>query len=249
MRNLTGLPGAPHPRATPKIAGVNTEVIAAIIVAAGSSTRMGADKIWADLGGAPVLAYSVAALAATPGITHLVVVAPREKHEAIALLPCPVPIATVEGGTRRQDSVAAGIRAVPDAAWYLVHDGARPLVTPALAARVLDAAGAHGAAIPVTPVVDTIKRVDGQGRVQETLDRSELRAVQTPQAFRGDLLRRVHLELPGDVTDDAAMLEALGVPVATVDGDRENLKITTPSDLAIAAALFAQRVAQRVAER
>jgi len=69
--------------------------------------------------------------------------------------------------------------------------------------------------------------------------------VQTPQAFRGDLLRKVHLELPGDVTDDAAMLEALGVPVATVEGDRENLKITTPSDLAIAAALFARRVAQR----
>jgi len=224
---------------------VNTpEVIAAIIVAAGSSTRMGADKIWATLGGAPVLAHSMAALAHTPGVTHLVVVAPAERHEAIALLPCPVPVITVEGGARRQDSVAAGIRAVPDAAWYLVHDGARPLATPALAARVLDAAAsAEGVAIPVVPVVDTIKRVDSEGRVAQTLDRSELRAVQTPQAFRGALLRRVHLELDDDVTDDAAMLEALGIPVATVEGDRDNLKITTPSDLVVAQAIFGARQA------
>ncbi|MCA9846444.1 MAG: 2-C-methyl-D-erythritol 4-phosphate cytidylyltransferase [Dehalococcoidia bacterium] len=214
------------------------EQIVAIIVAAGSSTRMGADKIWAELAGAPVIAHSIAALASTPGVTDIVVVAPAAKHEAIALLPCPVPIVTVEGGARRQDSVAAGIRVAPDAAWYLVHDGARPLVTPAVAARVLDAAGASGAAIPVVPVVDTIKRVDEQGRVRDTLDRSELRAVQTPQVFRGDLLRRVHFELDGDVTDDAAMLEQLGIPVATVEGDRENLKITTPSDLAVAQALF-----------
>ena len=218
------------------------EPIAAIIVAAGSSTRMGVDKVWADLGGAPVLLHSMAALAATPGVTHLVVVAPRDRHEAIATLPCPVPVLTVEGGARRQDSVAAGIAAVPDAAWYLVHDGARPLVTPALAARVLDAAAsADGAAIPVVPVTDTIKRVDAAGRVVETLDRSELRAVQTPQAFRGDLLRRVHNEYPGDVTDDAAMLERLGIPVATVEGDPENLKLTTPADFAVAQAIFETR--------
>jgi len=224
---------------------ISPEVVAAIIVAAGSSTRMGADKIWATLGGAPVLAHSIAALANTPGVTHLVVVAPADRHEAIALLPCPVPVIAVEGGARRQDSVAAGIRAVPDAAWYLVHDGARPLATPALAARVLDAAAAtEGAAIPVIPVFDTIKRVDGEGHVRETLDRSELRAVQTPQAFRGDLLRRVHLELDGDVTDDAAMLEALGISVVTVEGDGENLKITTPVDLVVAQAIFAARQAE-----
>lgn len=217
---------------------ITSERIVAIVVAAGSSTRMGRDKIWAEISGAPVLAYSIAALAATPGVTEIVVVAPAAKHEAIALLPSLVPIVAVEGGARRQDSVAAGLRAAPDAAWYLVHDGARPLVTPALAARVLDAAGASGAAIPVVPVVDTIKRVDARGRVIETLDRSELRAVQTPQAFRGDLLRRVHLEMTADVTDDAAMLEALGIPVATVEGDRDNLKITTPSDLAVARALI-----------
>lgn len=221
------------------------EPIAAIIVAAGSSTRMGVDKVWADLGGAPVILHSMAALAATPGVTHLVVVAPRDRHEAIATLPCPVPVLTVEGGTRRQDSVAAGIAAVPDAAWYLVHDGARPLVTPALAARVLDAAaGADGAAIPVVPVTDTIKRVDAGGRVVETLDRSELRAVQTPQAFRGDLLRRVHRDHPGDVTDDAAMLERLGIPVATVEGDLENLKLTTPADFAVARAIFEARASR-----
>lgn len=217
------------------------EPIAAIIVAAGSSTRMGVDKVWADLGGAPVLLHSMAALAATPGVTHLVVVAPADRHEAIAMLPCPVPVLAVVGGTRRQDSVAAGLAAVPDAAWYLVHDGARPLVTPALAARVLDAAAGAGAAIPVVPVTDTIKRVDAVGRVVETLDRGELRAVQTPQAFRGDLLRRVHREHPGDVTDDAAMLERLGVAVVTVEGDPENLKLTTPADFVVARAIFEAR--------
>jgi 2-C-methyl-D-erythritol 4-phosphate cytidylyltransferase len=219
----------------------DSDSVAAIIVAAGSATRMGSDKIWADLDGVPVLQHSLAALGVTPGVTHLVVVAPADRHEAIHLLPCPVPVTVVEGGARRQDSVANGVAAVPDAGWYLVHDGARPLVTPSLAARVLDAAGQHGAAVPATPMVDTVKRVDAAGHVVETVDRASLRAVQTPQAFRGDLLRRAHAEVTADVTDDAAMLEALGVPVATAEGDRENLKITTPADLEVARTLLRLR--------
>ncbi|MEX2445873.1 MAG: 2-C-methyl-D-erythritol 4-phosphate cytidylyltransferase, partial [Dehalococcoidia bacterium] len=127
----------------------------------------------------------------------------------------------------------------PEAAWYLVHDGARPLATPALAARVLQAAREHGAAVPGVPVVDTVKRVDGTGRVLDTFDRAELRAVQTPQAFRGELLRRAHAEVREDVTDDAAMLERLGCPVVVVDGDPANRKVTTPEDLVIARALLA----------
>ena len=208
--------------------------IVAIIVAAGSSSRMGSDKIWAELAGRPVLAYSVAALGATPGVMRVVVVGPAE----IARLPCAVPVTTVEGGARRQDSVAHGIAAAPDAEWYLIHDGARPLVTPELAARMLEAAQATGAAVPVTPVVDTIKQVAPDGTVEATVDRAALRAVQTPQAFRGDLLRRAHAEVTGDVTDDASMLEQLGLPVATVEGDRANLKVTTPTDLVIAHALM-----------
>ncbi|MEX2373014.1 MAG: 2-C-methyl-D-erythritol 4-phosphate cytidylyltransferase, partial [Dehalococcoidia bacterium] len=154
------------------------------------------------------------------------------------------------GGGGPRDSVAAGIDAAPDAEWYLVHDGARPLLTPALVARVVQAARRTGAAVPGVPVVDTIKRVrrtpdsrtpDAES-IEETVDRTALRAVQTPQAFRSDLLRRAHAEVTADATDDASMLEALGIPVALVEGDRANLKVTTPADLVLARALLAERL-------
>lgn len=215
----------------------------AIVLAAGTSRRMGgADKIWADLGGRPVLAHSLATFAALAAVARIVVVAPAAQHEAVrALAPAGVALTCVQGGARRQDSVAAGLVVAPEAAWYLVHDGARPLVTVALVERVLDAARREGAAIPVVPVVDTIKRVDGDGQVVETVDRAPLRAVQTPQAFAGPLLRRAHLEVTEDATDDASMLERIGVPVMTVAGDPENLKVTTPADLVLARAWLAER--------
>jgi 2-C-methyl-D-erythritol 4-phosphate cytidylyltransferase len=215
----------------------------AIVLAAGGSSRMGGiDKVWADLHGAPVLAYSLRVLAAVPGVTRLVVVAPEERHPAIEAM-CAglaVPVATVAGGTRRQDSVAAGLGAAPDAAWYLVHDGARPLITVALVQRVLAAAARTGAAIPAVPVTDTIKVEGADGLVERTLDRGPLRAVQTPQAFEGALLRRAHAEVEEDVTDDAAMVERLGIRVALAEGDPTNLKVTTPPDLLVARALLSR---------
>lgn len=210
----------------------------AVIVAAGASSRMGSDKIWADLGGQPVIAHSLATFAASSRVSGIVVVAPAERHEQVLAFPCAVPVACTEGGARRQDSVAAGLALAPDADWYLVHDGARPLVTRELVSRVLEAAEATGAAIPGVLVVDTIKRV-ANGRVRETVDRSALRAVQTPQAFAGPLLRRAHAEVTQDVTDDAAMVEHLGVEVAVAEGDSRNIKITTPDDLLVARALLA----------
>ncbi len=215
----------------------------AIVLAAGSSSRMGgADKIWADLGGRPVLAHSLAVFAAMPRVARLVVVAPPERHEAIrALAPAGAALVCVAGGARRQDSVAAGLAAAGEAAFVLVHDGARPLVTAEVAARVLEAAERDGAAIPVVAVVDTIKRVDADGRVLETVDRAALRAVQTPQGFAAAVLRRAHLEVTEDATDDASMVERLGLPVATVPGDPENLKVTTPADLVLARAWLAER--------
>ena len=230
---------------------MQTEEVVAVIVAAGSSSRMGADKIWAPLAGSPVLAHSIEAFAATPGVTRIVVVAPAERHEAVcALLPLGASVAldTVEGGARRQDSVAAGLAVSPDAGWYLVHDGARPLVTPALVRRVLDAARRYGAAAPALPVVDTVKRLapgvapeDGIEQVAETVDRGLLRAVQTPQGFAGGLLRRAHASAASDATDDASMVESLGERVVLVPGERANLKITTPPDLVMAEALLAAR--------
>ncbi|MBM3140010.1 MAG: 2-C-methyl-D-erythritol 4-phosphate cytidylyltransferase [Chloroflexi bacterium] len=217
--------------------------VAAILIAAGRSQRMGgADKLWAELDGVPLVGWSLRALAAMADVGEVVVVAPAARHAALLALAgeAPASVRCVEGGARRQDSVAAGVAAAPGAAWYLVHDAARPLVTAALARSVLAAArDGSGAAIPAVAPTDTIKRVDGAGRVVETLDRAWLRAVQTPQAFAGELLRRAHAEVHADVTDDASMVERLGVAVAVVPGDPRNLKVTTPADLVVARALLA----------
>ena len=200
----------------------------------------GVDKLWADLSGEPVVTRSLRILASAEGITEVIVVTPSERHEAIHAQAAnlPVPVRCVEGGARRQDSVAAGLRAAPEADYYLVHDAARPLVTTEVCARVLAAAREHGAAIPAVPVVDTIKRVDEAGLVLGTVHREPLRAVQTPQAFAGALLRRAHAEVQADVTDDAAMVEHLGAPVVTAEGDPANIKITTAGDLDLVRALL-----------
>jgi len=225
--------------------------VAVVLLAAGNSSRMGGeDKLWAGLGGAPLVAHSLRTLGTLPAVTVIAIVAPTARHKALrtlaATLPRSVAVRCVEGGAQRQDSVAAGLAAAPEAGWVLVHDAARPLVSAALAERVLAAARVCGAAIPAVPVADTIKRVTtedeaGDARVVATLDRSPLRAAQTPQGFDAALLRRAHAlaaSAPG-TTDDAALVERLGLPVAVVSGEPQNLKVTTPGDLAIVRALLA----------
>ena len=219
-----------------------SDVVAAILVAGGSSSRMaGTDKLWADIGGRPLIAYSLGTLAGMEAAGILVVVAPVGRHEELRRLAADgrAELRCVEGGARRQDSVAAGIAAAPEADWYLVHDAARPLVTPEVCQRVLAGAREHGAAVPAVPVADTIKRVDEEGRVLETLGRASLRVVQTPQGFAAALLRRAHAEVTRDVTDDAAQVEALGEPVFVVAGDPRNFKVTTSADLELARAFLA----------
>ncbi|MYE46498.1 MAG: hypothetical protein F4X25_07055 [Chloroflexi bacterium] len=120
---------------------------------------------------------------------------------------------------------------MPDARWVLVHDSARPLASSALASRALEAARETGAAVPGLPVADTIKRIDAEGLVRETPDRASLRAIQTPQAFDADLLRRAHATIEGDATDDAALVEQLGAPVRVIEGEAQAFKVTTAEDL------------------
>ena len=213
---------------------------AAILLAAGVSRRMGGvDKLWAEVCGRPLLALSLQRLAAVDEIEEIVVVAPHARHAAIeelaAALGIAAPDATrlrcVEGGEQRRDSVAAGLAALPDARWVLVHDSARPLASSALASRALAAAREAGAAVPGLPVADTIKRVDGDGLVQDTPDRASLRAIQTPQAFDAELLRRAHATIEGDATDDAALVEQLGAPVRVIEGEQQAFKVTTAEDL------------------
>lgn len=216
----------------------------AILLAAGGSARMGGeDKLWADLGGAPLIAASLRTLAGVEELDALVVVAPAAHHAELYRLGTSAgrQVVCAEGGARRRDSVRAGVEAAPGAAWYLVHDGARPLASAQLARRVLEAVRTRGAVVPGLAVADTIKRVDGLGVVQETLPRAELRAIQTPQAFAGDLLRRAHDLDDVDATDDAGMVERLGAPVHVVDGEPANLKVTTPDDLERVRALLAAR--------
>lgn len=238
----------------------------AILLAAGGSTRMGElDKLWVDLAGQPLLARPLRMLAALEAVSTVVVVAPRTRHGALRALArdLPAELRCVEGGARRQDSVAAGLAALAEEAaetqWVLVHDAARPLADAAVARRVLAAAQRHGAATPVVPVIDTIKRVTAadegataspgmpgepaEQMIVETMDRQTLRAAQTPQGFSAALLRRAHAEAgtsqsASGATDDAALVERLGLPVAAVPGDPRNVKVTTAEDLALVRALL-----------
>jgi len=210
----------------------------AIVVAGGSGSRFGdsVPKQFLDLGGLRVLDWALAA--AGVACDHAVVVLPRDRLNAI-LAPG---VTAVAGGASRSASVRAGLAAVPgDAAVIVVHDAARPLAGPALFGRVIEAvrAGADGA-VPGVAVPDTIKRVGPSGEVIETLDRPSLRAIQTPQAFAADVLRRAHAG-GGEATDDAALVEAAGGRVLVVEGDPGNLKVTGPDDLVRAEELLARR--------
>ncbi len=225
--------------------------MAAVIVAAGRGARMGApstgpvDKLFAPLAGRPLLARTLAAFAACAAVDRLVLVlSPANLDRGRALLDELAPgrgWRVCSGGPRRQDSVRLGLSALGGLGpgdYVAVHDGARPLVTPDLVLQALEAARETGAAVPALPLVDTVKEAGPDGLVLRTLDRSRLYAVQTPQAFRCDLLLRAHREVTQDVTDDAAMLEALGLPVKLFPGSPTNLKVTTPADLRLAAALL-----------
>ena len=204
-------------------------------MAGGSATRFGEAKQFLSLAGQPVAARAVAACRAV--CDSVVLVVPSDAiatgvggdHGADVSVP---------GGPTRAASVRAGLRAVgPEAEIVVVHDAARPLAGPQLFKAVVAALEADGVvgAICALPVTDTVKRVvwarEGDPSVVETLNRSELVAVQTPQAFSVDVLRRAHEGEP-EATDDAALVEALGLTVSVVPGDPDNLKLTTPADLA-----------------
>ncbi len=207
----------------------------------------GIDKLGWVIGGRPLLAHTLDRLAAAPEVEAIVVVTAPDRRDAIAAapwLPSKV-IAVVAGGERRQDSVRAGIAAmeelVPDPGGervLLVHDGARPVIARELVTAITTAAARHGAAIPVVPVVETVKRLDGE-RVAGTVDRTTLGAAQTPQGFRRSVWRAAAANAEagaGSWTDEAALLEACRIAVHVVPGDPSNLKVTTPADLARAAA-------------
>jgi len=223
----------------------------AVVVAAGSSSRMGGtDKLDADLSGRSVLRRSIEALAAA-GVERIAVVTSAGRIPELAAeewLPDAV-VAIVAGGERRQDSVAAGVAALAETTEpatdpvILVHDAARPLASPALIRAVAEATLANGAAIPVLPVTETLKRLAGD-RVFETVDRAGVVAAQTPQGVRRSVLERAYALYPADGaenwTDEASLLEACTIAVHVIPGEATNLKVTVPSDLERARAILDQ---------
>lgn len=207
---------------------------AIILVAAGASTRMGFSKLWADVCGRPLLAHAIAAARAAKPTELIVVVASDRLIRTTQLAP---DAQVVQGGARRRDSVAAGLAAAKSP-WLAIHDAARALAPTELFARGLQAAQPSGAAVPIIPLKDTIKRV-ADARVVATPPRAEHVVVQTPQIFRRDLLERALALSDDDVTDEAALVEQLGVAVAVFAGDERAFKVTTPLDFALARTVLA----------
>jgi len=217
----------------------------AVIVAAGRGERLGAElpKALVEVAGRPLVQWSIDALAGVEEIDEIVLALP-------AGTPAPPGVSAVEGGAVRSDSVRRALAAsapTGPSEVVVVHDAARPLVTVKLVEEVIAALTGDkslDAAIAAAPVTDTVKRADGTGVVQETLDRSVLWAVQTPQVFRRAALERaleVSDEVLAEATDDAWLVERLGGRVAVVPAGAENLKVTTPLDLALAEMLLGQR--------
>lgn len=211
----------------------------ALIVAAGKSRRIGFDKLAAPLAGMPVLCHSVQAFAGA-GAERIIIACPQERWDRLRPWEYAngVPVQRVEGGERRQDSVLAGLRALPrEAQWVAVHDAARPLVTPRGILSCLSAAQQAGAAACAHPLVDTLKRADGGGlTLPEAVSRENLWGMETPQIFRAELLLRAYervVERAAVVTDEVSALEQLGVPTRLVQIG-PNMKITLPGDLELA---------------
>ena len=221
----------------------------AVIVAAGSSQRMGSDKIFAALGGWPVLVRSVRAFEASELVDEIIIVTREEKLQMVAELVKKYGLNKVSkvilGGKTRVESCLAGVSEADHRAELIaIHDGARPLVTQRIIRDTVRAAEEFYAAVPVVRSTDTLKLLDEKGIVAGTVDRETIYRVQTPQVFRADLIKGALTEamkrgLP--VTDDCSAMELMGVKTHTVEGDEDNIKLTTPRDMVVAEAILKDR--------
>ena len=226
------------------------EICSVFVVAAGKAQRMeGIDKILTPLGELPVIVHTLYAFQDCPAFNEVVVVTRPDMMVEISRLCKEYGLdkvtKVVAGGAERTLSVQAGLKEVrPDADLIAIHDGARPLVTQEILNSTVAAAAKSGAAAPAIPVIDTIKRMEN-GQTVETVDRSALCAIQTPQIFESGLIRAALEKAVADgevLTDDCAAVERLGMKVTLTDGSRENIKITTPFDLLLGTAILESRV-------
>lgn len=215
------------------------EKVGAVIVAAGQSQRMGGvDKVFADLGGTPMIVRVIEAFQECGAIDKIVVVLKRGNVQRVRETAKENGWSKLKdvclGGPRRQDSVKQGLNKLKGCQWVVIHDGARPLVTSTLIIRGLAVARLTNAAVAAVPVKDTIKWATPGGFVRVTPSRDTLWAVQTPQVFRYELIRQAHDLISEDVNDDSTMVERIGHEVKLFMGSHRNIKITTPEDLALA---------------
>lgn len=206
------------------------------ILAAGSSSRAGVDKVLADLGGHPVLVWSVQAAQVAACFREIIVVAPAEKLAAVtAVTQGRDGVRVIAGGATRTASSWAALDAAGDADVIAVHDAARPFVPPSLFQRCVEIAKSEGSAVAGLPLADTVRRANEAGAAREEIEREGLWAAQTPQVFRRDLLEKTRAAAGArSFSDDAAAVVAAGLSVKMVPGERRNLKITTFEDLAYA---------------
>ncbi len=228
--------------------------VTAIIPAAGEGSRFGGAvrKQFIALNGLPILSHTLRALAASRALAAMIVVVPPGEEsrgrDALSLARVDIETEVISGGQERQDSVYKGLqRAKPDTDMVLIHDGVRPFVSREVVLATIEGAEEWGAAVAAVPVTDTVKRVDTGGLVVDTPAREQLWAVQTPQVFRYALLMRAHQSVREHgivVTDDAAMVERIGVKVKVVRGSYENIKITSEEDLPLADLILRRRLAQ-----
>ena len=224
-------------------------MLSAVIVAAGSSQRMGFDKLLALVGDRPVLAHTINAFEQTPSVREIILVAREERvaefEELVRQNGFQKVRAVIPGGLQRQDSVAAGLKRVaPECGFIAVHDAARPLITPEQIERVLACARKQGAAALAAPVTDTLKRAGQDRVVSGGVARDNLYTMQTPQIFARDLLERAYAAVAEEklsVTDEVSAVEHLGEKVLLVPNDDWNVKITYPRDLLLAQAAMARR--------
>ncbi|MGN0982315.1 MAG: 2-C-methyl-D-erythritol 4-phosphate cytidylyltransferase, partial [Candidatus Limivicinus sp.] len=218
-------------------------------VAAGSSERMGADKMLMTLGAKPVIIRTLMAFQQSPMVDDIVVVTKAEKimglADMIKLYDISKVTQVISGGATRMESALAGVSAVRKGAKLVaIHDGARPLVTQDLIRRVVEAANEYIAAVPAIRCVDTMKQVDGNGVITGALDRDSVVRVQTPQVFdadviKGALTKAVEKNLP--LTDDCSAMDMMGVKTHVVEGDAGNIKLTEPADMILAEAILKSR--------
>ena len=229
--------------------GVSIPVIA-VIPAAGLGARLGSPKAkqFLDLCGKPMLAVTLERFQKCDLVDRIVVVVPESdveycRYEIVERYSLSKIVKVIVGGQMRQDSVRKGIEAIENSCrWILIHDGVRPLVTEGLIAKVINAAKEFRAVITGLPVKDTVKEVDERGRVAKSLDRRHVWAIQTPHVFRCEDIHLAHQEALKHgwvgATDDAHLVEKLGIPIEVIEGDETNIKVTTPKDLEFARLLI-----------